>query len=243
MSYIPVTKRAADLADSYLRDLEITLAQQLGDKSRKNLDDKIQEERLRHARILNDFNGERLAEAVDILAPELQAKKIKSRSKQLGKKDKAELVSMVAALEIQLQVERKYGELVQHVIEFFTNHINGAELGRIQLNATKQLEKNKKYGENERKIVECITELGKQLGRDLVGTDYPKLKKILIKTYPSPEFIPKPRLSKEEKANLESAAEEISIKKRTGWADSTIRKVFKKVTGCTPTTKIITSPK
>lgn len=237
MSYIPVTKLAADMADSYLRDLEISLTQHLASKNRKNLDDKVQEQRLRYARILNDFNGERVAEAVDLLDHKLNAQKIKSRSKQLGKKDKAELVNMVASLEIQLQVEKKYGELVQHVIEFFTNHIDGAEFERIQLNKVKQFKKNKKYAENENKIVECINELVKQLGRKLIGTDYPKLKRLLTKTYPTPEFIPKPRLSKEEKANPKSAAEEASIKKRTGWADSTIRKVFKKVTGCTPSTK------
>lgn len=239
--YIPATKDAAEMANEYLRDHEEKLEQYLATKKRLTLADKTQKERLAHAKVLNDFNEARMADALDLLEPKNQSKKIASRAKTLAKLNKEDLCVQMANLETQLEIERKYGELVQKAIEYLTNHIDGEQYEKEKANTARQTSKQAKYAPNEEKIVECINALENQLNRPLTGADYLKLKRLLLNTYPSPDYIPRTRLTESGKRLFEPTKEERAtfgnIKpndlafKRKGWAESTIRKVFEKTTG------------
>lgn len=252
-TYIPATKGAAEIANEYLRNYEENLEQYLAGKKRLTLADKTQKARLEYAKILNDFNEARMEDALDLLEPKKQSLRISSRAKTLSKLTKEDLCAQLATLETQLAIERKYGELVQKTIEYLTNHIDGEQYEKERANNARQTNKQAKYALNEEKIIECINKLKSQLSRPLTGVDYLKLKRLLIKTYPSPDYVPKTRLTasgkrlfaptNEERTILGNVKANDLVDKRDGWAESTIRKVFEKTTGHTIKSKKLSSPK
>lgn len=91
---------------------------------------------------------------------------------------------------------------------------------------------------NERALVECINLLMVRLGREPIGSDYPAFKRLLLQNYPSQPHIKKPRITKAERELGENVVtEELALKHRVTWAESSLRSFFAKTTGFKPTTK------
>ncbi|WP_438979025.1 hypothetical protein [Polynucleobacter sp.] len=91
---------------------------------------------------------------------------------------------------------------------------------------------------NDQALVECINLLMNKLGRQLTGADYLPFKKLVLKTYPIQPHVKKPRITKLEKGLGEDVvAEELFLKSRKIWAESSLRNFYKKHTGLNPTTK------
>jgi hypothetical protein len=94
-----------------------------------------------------------------------------------------------------------------------------------------------KYSANELICKNEITKLEATLGRKLVGSDYLIWIRQLRKAHPNPPSPKAPRNQKHNGTPLKPILGAPLLNTTPGWSDSTLRKIFGKVTGCKPTTK------
>lgn len=94
-----------------------------------------------------------------------------------------------------------------------------------------------KYSVNELICKNEIVKLEATLGRKLVGTDYLTWSRQLRKEHPNPPAPKAPRNQKHNGTPLKPIPGAPVLNTSSGWSDSTLRKIFEKLTGCRPTTK------
>lgn len=94
-----------------------------------------------------------------------------------------------------------------------------------------------KYSANELICKNEIVKLEATLGRKAIGSDYLSWTRQLRKAHPNPPVPKAPRNQKHNGTPLKPIAGAPVLNTTTGWSDSTLRKIYEKLTGCKPTTK------
>jgi hypothetical protein len=94
-----------------------------------------------------------------------------------------------------------------------------------------------KYSANELVCKNEVAKLVAALGRQLTGADYLVWSRQLRKAYPNSPAPKAPRNQKHNGTPLKPITGAPVLNTSTGWSESTLRKIFEKLTGCKPTTK------
>jgi len=94
-----------------------------------------------------------------------------------------------------------------------------------------------KYSANELIGKNEIVKLEATLGRKLIGSDYLTWARQLRKAHPNRPAPKAPRNQKHNGIPLKPILGTPVLTTSPGWSDSTLRKIFEKLTGCKPTTK------
>jgi hypothetical protein len=121
-------------------------------------------------------------------------------------------------------------ELLIHMEHWAIWHKLKMDLRRIEGN-------KKKNAANDAVYIKEIQILEAALGRKLVGTDYPKWKAQLLKNNPKQKVSKKPRKNPKDGTPINPNPNAPDDQVNDQWKDPTLRKKFKELTGCDPTTK------
>ncbi len=108
---------------------------------------------------------------------------------------------------------------------------------KLKMAARRAANLNIKYSANELVCKNEIAKLEATLGRKLIGTDYPIWTKQLRKAHPNPPAPKAPRNQNHNGTPKKPIAGAPVLNCSSGWSDSTLRKIYEKLTGCKPTTK------
>ena len=171
-----------------------------------------------------------------LLDEKLRAKKIQSIKASYSKLNKQNLIDELIKEKLlsegyKLKIKSQ-DEQIKFLDTFFTQN----QKNRLEINKKKQTNKNKVYKNNNDCLKACFDAFAANLGRSTRGSDYPSYKKFLLKQYPTPPFIPKARLTLEEKKQSKQIqTEDRDLKTRDTWSDATLRAAFKKFSGKNPT--------
>lgn len=97
--------------------------------------------------------------------------------------------------------------------------------------------KEKTYKSNNDCLKHSYQGFAKGLERPVRNSDYPAYKRFLLKLHPNPPFVPKVRLTLEEKRKSKQIQyEDRELKQKYDWKDPTVRSAFEKYSGIKPTT-------
>lgn len=133
--------------------------------------------------------------------------------------------------------------LLDHVTEKnieATSKIHALVLKRSSGENARRIGKNETFGEDNKRLKECLELTKSKLKRELIGSDYPTFVEVLLSKYPKPKFVPSPRLHKDEKYQTNEQILKILDQKLDGnWKDPRLRAFFKRETGQKPTIKSI----
>jgi hypothetical protein len=164
----------------------------------------------------------------------------KSIYDEYKEKSKEELINVLiknfALKEILKQFAINFSEELKILRPYFFSNIS-KEYENIH---SRQSKKNSVYNQNKEILKRCYEEFSSKLNRKIQGNDYLAYRKYLVSKHPNPPFIPKPKLSKEEKKQSKElqeasrAANTRELHKR--WSDATLRKEFERLSGTKATT-------
>ena len=125
-----------------------------------------------------------------------------------------------------------------------TSKIHALVLKRSSGENARRIGKNETFGEDNKRLKECLELTKSKLRRELVGSDYPTFVDVLLSKYPKPIFVPSPRLHKDEKHQTnEQILKILDQKLNLNWKDPRLRTFFRKETGQKPTIKSVSSLK
>ncbi len=155
----------------------------------------------------------------------------------LLKKSKPELAKQLASLLLVQELDSQMEKFYAKELKFFRDYFSDSQISRVQKNNNKQKGKEKTYKSNNDCLKHCYVAFAKTLETAACPNDYPAYKRFLLKLHPFPPFIPKPRLTKQEKQKSKKIQnEDRDLKTRSTWSDPTVRAAFKKFSGVIPTT-------
>lgn len=152
----------------------------------------------------------------------------------------------ISELKIRLANAELYCEVLDFILEEFCNKASflekkfiDAQSNQLKNSLNRQSAKNKLFDDDNKKLSECLSMVILELdGREIQSSDFLTFKRMVERTYPTPSFIPSPKLMADEKGMSDEYIEITkSIKRRTGWSSSRLRKFFEASTNVKPTTK------
>lgn len=131
-----------------------------------------------------------------------------------------------------------YLRALEMAIELLIHHDDYEGYYKDKMGQNRKEGRNSKNSPNDRILMAVASILKQKLGRDLVGTDYPDWAQMVRDNHPTPPVVPKIRTSKQDgtPSNQLVPLEE-DMQREEPWPESTLRKKFKEITGCTATKK------
>ena len=200
------------------------------------LDVKILETSLEWINTFNPYNDKDDA-AVKFWNPVDKENKISEIKSSLKELNLEELQDALAELLLEYHIlkseEYRYLAEIRFLRNFFEDELNK----KVKTSKNKQKGRNDGFDENNKVLARCLNEALKDI--ELIKPEhFLKFSRLVNRKYPSPPFIPKPRLSEADKNhNDENLQITIDVSKRDGWSDSTLRTFFHKKTGINPSSK------
>lgn len=179
----------------------------------------------------------------EISKPEIYKFALHKFKKQITDKGetKEQLIENIAHMRISMQILK---ELNQHNYDSYHRVMSKfIDLQDKVLKGGKSrvTKRNKLHEEDNKRLLECLDELKKNVGRPLVRHDLLPFIRLVKRKYPEQLYIQKPRLTREERSlSKEDQAFILEDKvKRRGahWADSRLSDFFNSSTGLKGTTK------
>jgi len=155
-----------------------------------------------------------------------------------SKASKDDLLVTIYELQKQVVSHRKATETLKDELETHQLQI-GENKNKNERNNEKRSKGRKRlFFKNEEFLRQSISVFHDFLDRPFLPNDYIKFQRYVTKVFPTPDYIPTPRLTREEKRlSADEQKEVLDLKKRTGWSQSNLREFFWKETNVKPSTK------
>ena len=231
--HIPANLEAAQKAVEMVKVQIAVLEKSTSTKKRPSLQDNLNKERLQSLLFAGLLNEDEMENFGKLLEPNQRAKNIKERSLMLSKFNKEELTEKLAEAELDLDIERGFAGIVNRVIDDLWHKIDGDEYKKITNSENRQRGRQAIFAEDENRLHECLKEVRKREGAQLVSEDYNVFRHEVYLRYPESLLKQAPRLTGEYKDLTPEQQEEERDYMREdapGWNEARLRNFFEKHT-------------
>lgn len=154
-----------------------------------------------------------------------------------SKASKEDLLVAIYELQKQVASHRKTTKNLKDELQIHQSMIQENINKNESINEKRSKARKRLFAQNEEFLRQSISVFHDFLGRPFLPTDYIKFQRYVTKVFPTPDYIPAPRLTRAEKRlSADEQNEILELKKRTGWSQSNLREFFWKETNVKPST-------
>jgi hypothetical protein len=164
-------------------------------------------------------------------------KRINELKKVLEQGTHKELIDITAEYLVEHEKAAQIILAQQNHIDFLQKKLLDTRTKTIKAVANRAIGKERTYKSNNDCLKYCYQGFANSLERPVRGSDYPAYKRFLLKLYKYPPFVPRVRLTTEEKRkSKQNQSEDRELKQKYDWKDATVRAAFEKYSGLKATT-------
>ena len=166
-----------------------------------------------------------------------KTKKFEELRSKYSKASKEDLLVTIYELQKEVLSHRKATQSLKDEMEIHQSKIEETKNKIDRSNEKRSNGRKRLFAKNEEFLRRSISVFHDFLDRPFLPTDYIKFQRYVTKVFPTPDYIPTPRLTRAEKRRSADEQKEIlELKKRTGWSQSNLREFFWKETNVKPST-------
>ena len=138
----------------------------------------------------------------------------------------------------ELEVLLVYNKALEIAVELLVYHDDYTGYYKEKMDEKRKQGRNHKNSPNQMIMEKAANDMKQNLGRDLIGTDYPDWAQKIKDSHPTPPVMQKVRTNKKDGAPLNPSGQvKQDVLREDPWPEATLRKKFKEITGHNATKK------
>jgi hypothetical protein len=138
----------------------------------------------------------------------------------------------------ELDVLLFYNKALEIAVELLVYHDGYTGYYKEKMDEKRKEGRNHKNSPNQMIMEKAANDMKQNLGRDLIGTDYPDWAQKIKDSHPTPPVMQKVRANKKDGVPLKPSGQvREDIARENPWPEATLRKKFKEITGHKATKK------
>ena len=130
--YVPINLAASENADNLIKEEIKALELITSTRKNKSLQDDINKNRLKYLWHANHLNEDQMAKFGDLLDPKIFSKAVENNISSLKTLKKAELIERLAITQLELHIERGFGEVIAQTLEYLWLKFDGTEYKKVK---------------------------------------------------------------------------------------------------------------
>lgn len=236
--YIPANLAASENANNLIKEEIKALEKITSTRKNKSLQDNINKRRLKYLWHANHLNEDQMANFGALLEPKKFSEAIKNNLRSLNKLKKADLAQHLATTQLELQIERGYGEVISQTLEYLWLKFDGTEYKKVKQSQKRQKGRQALFEEDEKRLSECLENVRKRVKktekRSLTSTDYIAFRAEVYLRYPERSYKQAYRIAGTFKSTTTKDIEEDRTMMESddpGWSETRLREFFENHTG------------
>jgi hypothetical protein len=236
--YIPVNLEASDQAARLIEEEIKTLEALTSTRKNKSLQDDINKRRLNYLRHVSHLSEDQIAKFGELLDPNIFSKAVENNLNDLKHLKKAELAQRLATAQLELHIERGFGEVIAQTLDYLWLKFDGTEYKKVKQSQKRQKGRQALFEEDEKHLSECLEILRKRIKktekRSLIDTDYIAFRAEVYLRYPERSYKQAYRIAGTFKSTtLKDIEEDRQMMEANdpGWSETRLREFFEEHTG------------
>jgi hypothetical protein len=236
--YIPTNLAASENANNLIKEEIKALELITSSRKNKSMQDDINNRRLRYLWHANHLNEDQMTKFGKFLDPKIFSEGMEINISSLKSLKKAELIQRLATIQLELHIERGYGEVIAQTLEYLWLKFDGTEYKKVKQSQKRQKGRQELFEEDEKHLAECLEAIRKRIKktekRALIDTDYIVFRAEVYLRYPERSYKQAYRIAGTFKSTtLKDIEEDRKMMKDNdpGWAESRLRDFFEAHTG------------
>jgi hypothetical protein len=231
--YVPINLAASENADNLIKEEIKALELITSTRKNKSLQDDINKNRLKYLWHANHLNEDQMAKFGELLDPKIFSRTVENNISNLKTLKKVELIERLAITQLELHIERGFGEVIAQTLEYLWLKFDGTEYKNVKQSQKRQKGRQELFEEDEKHLGECLEAIRKRIKktekRVLIDTDYIAFRAEVYLRYPERSYKQAYRIAGTFKSTALKDIEEdrrMMESNDPGWSESRLRNFF-----------------